>query len=128
MKLSCLNYRKSWKSSISIIVFFAIASLGLFVSLSPAGATPTDVTDGSILFERYCAGCHPQGDNIVRRRKTLKLKSLERDGYDAIEPLSDLVTKGLNNMPGFADQLQGTQIETLSQFVLDQANNGWRKN
>ncbi|NJN37881.1 MAG: hypothetical protein HC790_02795 [Acaryochloridaceae cyanobacterium CSU_3_4] len=47
---------------------------------------------------------------------------------EKVEPLSDLVTKGLNNMPGFADQFQGTQIETLSQFVLDQANNGWRKN
>ena len=91
-----------------------------------AGATPLTGGEDSILFENYCAGCHPQGGNIIRRRQTLKLKSLERDGYNTIEPLTDLVANGKNNMPGFAEKLNATQIETISQFVLDAANQGWR--
>lgn len=90
-------------------------------------AASPELSEGSTLFERHCAGCHPQGGNIVRRRKTLKLKSLERDGYDALETLSDLVAKGRKNMPGFEEKLNLTQIEALSQFVLKQAKNGWAK-
>lgn len=95
------------------------------MNLPQAWAAPPDVPDGSALFENYCAGCHPQGGNIIRRRQTLKLKSLERDGYNTLEPLADLVADGKNNMPGFAEKLTPTQIETISQFVLDAANQGW---
>lgn len=95
------------------------------VNLSQAWATPPEAAEGSTLFANYCAGCHPQGGNIIRRRQTLKLKSLERDGYNILEPLVDLVATGKNNMPGFAKDLNTTQIETISQFVLDAANQGW---
>lgn len=99
----------------------------LMVNIPSAWAVPPDFTDGSTLFELYCAGCHPQGGNIVRRRKTLKLNALERDGYTSLESLTDLVAKGQNNMPGFEKKLNTIQIETLAQFVLEQADQGWKK-
>lgn len=108
-------------------LFVGVILMGLVVSVPSAWAAPPDFQEGSTLFELYCAGCHPQGGNIIRRRKTLKLKSLERDGYDTLEPLADLIAKGQSNMPGFEEKLNTTQIETLSEFVLDQAHHDWKK-
>lgn len=96
----------------------------LGVNLSPAWAASPG--DGAVLFETYCAGCHPKGSNIIRRRKTLKLKSLQRDGYDTLAPVVNLITQGKNNMSGFADQLNEAQIETVAQFVLEQASHNWK--
>ncbi len=98
--------------------------MGLGLNLSSAWAASPE--DGVVLFENYCAGCHPKGGNIIRRRKTLKQKSLERDGYGALEPLINLIDQGQNNMPGFADQLNNTQVETVAQFVLEQASHTWK--
>lgn len=121
---------KLLRSSIAICqkagLLVGLMVVWLGVNISSAWAAPPEVTDGAVLFENYCAGCHPQGGNIVRRRKTLKLKSLERDGYDTLEPLTQLVSKGQNNMPGYEEKLNDIQIETLSQFVLEQANQGWK--
>jgi len=117
----------------SAIVFCLKASLlmgllvvGLGVN-SPSGwADAPEVTDGAVLFENYCAGCHPKGGNIIRRGKTLKQKSLKRDSYDTLEPLATLVNQGQNNMPGFADKLNDAQVETVAQFVLEQASHNWK--
>lgn len=108
----------------------AILVIGLMlmvVNPASAGATPPDFTDGSTLFELYCAGCHPQGGNIIRRRKTLRLKSLARDGYNTSESLSNIVAVGLKNMPGFEEKLNSSQIKSISQFVLDESQRGWQK-
>lgn len=101
--------------------------VGLLLVANPVFAETLPDIDGATLFEVQCAGCHPQGGNIIRRRQTLKLKSLERDGYDTIAPLSDLVAVGIKNMPGFADKLNARQIETVSQFVLEEAQRDWPK-
>ncbi len=95
----------------------------MMFNLSSAWAIAPE--SGAALFESHCAGCHPRGGNIVRRRQTLKLKSLQRDGYDTLETIADLVSQGRNNMPGFEETLTPPQIGTLAQFVLDQANHGW---
>lgn len=109
-----------WKMSVILGI------VGMLVVANPALADTPEL-DGATLFGVQCAGCHPQGGNIIRRRKTLKLKSLERDGYDTITPLSDLVAVGLKNMPGFAEKLNANQIETVSQFVLKEAQRDWPK-
>lgn len=107
-------------------VLVSLMVMWLGVNLPSAWAAPPDVPDGAVLFENYCAGCHPQGGNIVRRRKTLKLNSLERDGFDRLEPLANLIAKGQNNMPGYEEKLNNTQIETVAQFVLEQASHNWK--
>ncbi|WP_235110515.1 MULTISPECIES: c-type cytochrome [Acaryochloris] len=107
-------------------LWMGLIGVWLGINLSPAWATPPEASDGAMLFENYCAGCHPKGGNIIRRGKTLKLKSLKRDSYDTLEPLTGIVTEGQNNMPGFADKLDNAQVETVAQFVLEQANHNWK--
>lgn len=107
-------------------LWMSLIGVWLGINLSPAWAAPPEVLDGAMLFENYCAGCHPKGGNIIRRSKTLKLKSLKRDSYDTLEPLTGIVTQGQNNMPGFADKLDNAQVETVAQFVLEQASHNWK--
>ncbi|MCW6037068.1 c-type cytochrome [Spirulina subsalsa FACHB-351] len=80
---------------------------------------------GERLFTYYCAGCHAGGGNIVRRGKTLKLRALERNQVDTLEAIAELVTKGKANMSAFGDRLTPEQIQTVSRYVLEQAQNNW---
>ena len=42
---------------------------------------------GAQLFDLHCAGCHPNGGNIIRRGRTLKLKALEKEKSHMTERL-----------------------------------------
>lgn len=81
--------------------------------------------DGAQLFETHCSGCHLNGGNIIRRGKNLKLKTLEKNGYATPDAIAEIITNGKNNMSAFSDRLSATEIATLSDYVLDQAQQGW---
>ncbi|MGF1601115.1 MAG: c-type cytochrome [Thermosynechococcaceae cyanobacterium] len=89
---------------------------------SPASAAQAD---GSALFATHCASCHPQGKNILRRGKTLKLKALQKNEVDTVDAIATLVTNGRNNMSAYADTLSAPEIQAVSTYVLDQAEQGW---
>lgn len=78
------------------------------------------------LFEYYCAGCHPNGGNIIRRGKTLKQRALTRNGYDSAEAIATLIAQGKNNMSAFSDRLSPDEIQALARYVLAQAAVNWR--
>lgn len=101
-----------------------VTGLVLFVL---SWATPAIAADeGSAqLFETHCAGCHLNGGNILRRGKTLKLKALQKNEYDTPEAIADIITNGKNNMSAFADRLDAAEISQLSDYVLEQAQQGW---
>ncbi|MGF1490761.1 MAG: c-type cytochrome [Prochloraceae cyanobacterium] len=107
---------------------------GLIVSLTIAIAlvynTPVlaaDLAEGAKIFQAQCAGCHPNGGNIIRRGKNLKLRALKRNKVDSIESIADLVTNGKNNMSAYGDRLSQIEIENVSNYVLKMAENNWRK-
>jgi cytochrome c6 len=93
------------------------------VMLSPALAA--NPTSGTEIFQANCAGCHLNGGNIIRWNKTLKLKALERNGVNTLEAIATLIAQGKNNMPAYSDRLNPTQIQTVSNYVLSQAEQGW---
>ena len=77
------------------------------------------------LFETHCSGCHLNGGNIIRRGKNLKLKSLEKNGYESPEAIADIIANGKNNMSAFSDRLSAAEITQLADYVLERANQGW---
>ncbi len=77
------------------------------------------------LFEVHCSGCHLNGGNIIRRGKNLKLKTLEKNGYDTPEAIAEIIANGKNNMSAFSDRLNQTEIAQLSDYVLNQAQQVW---
>lgn len=108
-----------------ILILTLIFSVNLLFTPSSHAVTVTNI-QGEKIFELNCAGCHPKGNNIIRRGKNLKLKALDRNGYDSVEAITDIVTNGKNNMSAFANRLSETEIEQVANYVLQQAENNWK--
>lgn len=111
------------------IAFFGLSLLGMFWFLSPARALASDIDSSGNrrnLFEFNCAGCHPNGSNIIRRGKNLQLKALKRNKLDSVEAIASFVSQGKNNMPSYKDRLSQPQILEISHYILAQAEKGWK--
>lgn len=98
----------------------------IVIIIQPAYAQDSDGA-ASKIFESNCAGCHINGGNIVRRGKNLYKKALKKNGMDSIEAITGIVTNGKNNMPAYKDRLAPEQIQDIATYVLQQAENNWRK-
>ena len=92
---------------------------------NPAVAS-ADIAAPSALFELHCAGCHPNGANIIRRGKNLKQKALNRYGYGSVDAIATLITNGKGLMSAYGDQLSQNEITTLANYVLEQAAVNWK--
>ena len=112
----------------SLIKFILFTVLLLIVSLQqPVLADTVDGTNGAKIFSKNCAGCHLNGGNIIRRGKNLKMKALKKYKMDSVEAISNIVTYGKNNMSAYKDRLSESEIQSVSTYVLNQAENNWRK-
>lgn len=106
-----------------MLKIIAIALSALFLFTPPVWAAESSTAK---LFELHCSGCHINGGNIVRRGKTLKLKALQKNGYTTIDQISNIITIGKGNMSAYKARLSETEIQALSQYVLDRANQDWK--
>ena len=102
----------------TVLIFWALVS-----SIAPA--TAANLHPGQQVFQVHCAGCHPQGGNIVRRGKTLQWQALQRNHVDTLAAIVDLVTHGQANMSAYGDRLTPDEIRNVSSYVLQQAQTGW---
>ena len=105
------------------ITFAILISLAL-IDINPVLAV--NLSNGAKIFSVQCAGCHPNGGNIVRRGQNLRLRNLRRHKLDSVETLAYLIANGKNNMSGFKDRLSTLEIQELSAYVLERAEKGWR--
>ncbi|MGF1673737.1 MAG: cytochrome c6 PetJ [Rivularia sp. (in: cyanobacteria)] len=109
----------------SIIELVLLTFFLLIICLQQAAFA--DTADGAKIFAANCAGCHINGGNIIRRGKNLQMKALKKYNMDSIEAISDIVTYGKNNMSAYKDRLSESEIQTVASYVLNQAENNWRK-
>jgi cytochrome c6 len=122
------NRKRGWLMIPQITRLYTVI-LAMAIALYAFSATPVSAADtdtGAKLFEIHCAGCHPQGGNIIRRGKTLKQAALQKNKVDTLEAIATLVTNGKNNMSAFKDRLSPDEINDVSAYVLEQAAQGWR--
>lgn len=107
-----------------ITALWAIWLAGTIAWMPPVLAA--DTANGAKLFELHCAGCHLNGGNIVRRGKTLKLKALQRNQVDSVAAIAALVGNGKANMPAYKNRLSAAEIEDVSVYVFERAQQGWQ--
>ncbi|WP_225867607.1 c-type cytochrome [Cyanobium sp. NIES-981] len=98
--------------------------LVLFTALQPAAAAGPSA-DGARLFENHCAGCHVNGGNIIRRRKTLRLAALERQGVASEQAIAAIAAAGIGQMGGYGDVLGEEGVRAVARWVWDQAQADW---
>ncbi|MGF1590557.1 MAG: c-type cytochrome [Pleurocapsa sp.] len=108
-----------------------IVLLAIFVLVTaidaPALAEPMAYSDnGAAVFKANCAGCHVKGGNIVRRGKNLKLKALHKNKVDTQAAIATLVTNGKGIMSAYGDKLTPEQINEVSAYVLQRAEQNWQ--
>ncbi|NEQ49295.1 MAG: cytochrome C6 [Leptolyngbya sp. SIO3F4] len=78
------------------------------------------------LFEIHCAGCHPNGANIIRRGKNLKQKALKRNGYTSVDEIATLITNGKGLMSAYGEKMSEDDINILASYVLEKASTNWQ--
>lgn len=113
---------------LSIALLCLIVGFSLLWSpIACAADFPIDLTHGATVFEAQCVGCHINGGNIIRRGKTLKLNALQKAHLDTEAAIADLVTHGKNNMSAYGDRLSESEIADVAAYVLERAQNNWKK-
>ncbi|MDY7008025.1 MAG: c-type cytochrome [Cyanobacteriota bacterium] len=105
--------------TVCLLIFTLINLIEIPTSLA------AETAKGAEIFQMNCAGCHAGGGNIVRWWKNLKIRTLKKNKLDSVEAIAYLVKNGKNNMSAYKDRLTETEIETVSDYVLKQAENGW---
>jgi cytochrome c6 len=109
------------------ILCCSLVAIAIWVfPLNPTLADSSDSLNTEAIFTANCAGCHPQGGNIIRRGKTLKAKALKRNHLDSIESIISLVTEGKGNMPAYKERLTTEEISAVSEYVMQKAATNWR--
>jgi cytochrome c6 len=111
-----------------LLTFLLTLLLYLIITYNqPASAANTvnNKIDAAQIFETNCAGCHLNGNNIIRRGKNLKINALKKYGMNSIEAITGIVTNGKNNMSAYKDKLTSQEIQDVATYVLKQAENDW---
>ncbi|MFY8148637.1 MAG: c-type cytochrome [Prochlorococcaceae cyanobacterium] len=99
--------------------------LTLLLPVRGAWALGETAADGAALFEQHCAGCHVNGGNIIRRGKTLRLATLQRNGIADAQAVATIIQAGLGQMGSYAAAVGEEGIEPLAAYVWQQAEAGW---
>ena len=104
-----------------ILICFMIASfLGFSTQL-----LALNPTNGKDIFIQHCAGCHVGGGNIIRRRKTLKISDLKRNGIDNPEEIARIARIGIGSMSGYGQVLGEQGDEAVANWIWEQAQKAW---
>ena len=104
---------------------FLIMSVMLALALLWPTETLALPPSGADLFDLHCAGCHPNGGNIIRRGQTLKLKALEKQGINNAEAIAAIARTGIGQMSGYAEALGEGHEVIVADWIWDPAQNAW---
>ncbi|QNI74020.1 cytochrome c553 (cytochrome c6) [Synechococcus sp. NOUM97013] len=102
-----------------------ILSMLLALTLLWPAETLALPSSGAELFDLHCAGCHPNGGNIIRRGKTLKLKALEQQGINNAEAIAAIARTGIGQMSGYAEALGEGNDVIVADWIWEQAQKAW---
>jgi cytochrome c6 len=102
------------KSILFAAVF--VAGVTLVFTGGPAAAA---AKSGETLFKQHCAGCHPNGGNILTAQKSLSKKDLEAN---KIRTAEDIVTVMRNPGPGMskfdAKLVPDKEAQQIAEYIL----------
>ena len=117
---------KGRKNALRIKLGFVLFSLITVGSLFfPIYVLGIDDPRGEEIFIKNCSGCHVKGSNIIRRKKTLKLKDLKNNGLDNPEAIARVARTGVGIMSGYEGFLKEGEDELVANWIWEQAQKAW---
>lgn len=93
--------------------------------LPSAASMAPEAAEGPRLFDLHCAGCHPNGGNVIRRGRTLRQADLLRQGIEGEAAIATIAAEGIGRMDGYATVLGDGGPELVASWVWQQAQAGW---
>ncbi len=78
------------------------------------------------VFDKNCASCHKGGGNLMNPAKDLTKDNLAKNGAATLDAIKAIVSNGKAPMPAFKASLDEKQIDSVSAYVLEQAEKGWK--
>lgn len=105
------------------VIFLLVTATVLF--LMQPGTALADAAEGAQLFKGNCAACHALGTNRIIAMKNLSKDALEKYDMYSKEAIVYQVKNGKNAMPAFGGRLKPEQIDSVADYVLEQADLGW---
>jgi cytochrome c6 len=82
---------------------------------------------GKKIFFLNCNVCHQNGTNIIIPEKNLKKEVLDINGMNNLDSIIYQVINGKNGMPAFGGRLSYIEIESVSEYVLEEASRNFEK-
>lgn len=105
--------------------FFKSLIIVVLTILSIQSAIAADLEAGEQVFSANCSACHAGGNNAIMQDKTLKKDALETNNMNNINAITMQVKNGKNAMPAFGGRLADEDIDNVSNYVLNQSEQGW---
>ena len=103
------------------LIFSVVLTFFLGLQLVFAQDDEVSLELGERVFNANCAACHAGGNNSVVNEKTLQIEALEKFGKNNVDAIVTQVTNGNGAMPAFGGRLEDNEIESVANYVLNQA-------
>ena len=122
-----MNLFKAIRFFISKYLKLTLITIALTTTLLlfPKDSLSLDNSTGEKLFIKHCSGCHINGGNIIRRRKTLKIKDLKRNNIESPQKIAEIARLGIGSMGGYKELLGENGDEIVANWIWNQSQKDW---
>ncbi len=108
-----------WRSVLAVMTLCGMLAMAGCSREESRQATPEELVQGGELFSHYCAGCHPDGGNVLYPQKTLYRHDLAANG---IATPAGIVAKMRHPDPGMKqfdkEYVSDRDALAIAQYVL----------
>jgi cytochrome c6 len=104
-------------------VFISLASIFLLVTFACSGGstskTEKESSKGEELFKFNCTVCHPNGENVINKDKTLHKADLDKNGIKAPDDIVHLMRNPGPGMRKFDENtISDKDAHEIAEYVL----------
>ena len=83
------------------------------------GQNPAAVSEGEVLFKRYCQACHPGGKNVMNPAKTLYAQDLKKNKIETPEAIVKMIRKAPPGMTSFDEKvISDKDADAIARYIL----------
>lgn len=106
-------------TSIRVLSLLAALLLSVAVGCSQETSQEQAVLTGEALFLRHCAGCHPQGRNLLYPQKDLRRLTLAANGITKPEDIMNSMRNPGTGMTRFdRSVISDAEAQRIADYIL----------
>lgn len=96
-----------------------VVSVMLTMAVTVIPVSAADPIDGKKAFELRCAGCHPDGGNVVNPVKALHKINREANGVKTVKDIIKVIRKPGPGMPAFDKKaISNAEAKAIAGYIL----------